>query len=404
MFNVILDSGLFPEQWSVGIIKPLYNNSGDRDSPDNYGGITILSCLGKLFSNLLSDRLTQFVNKNNIIGPEQAGFRSGFSTTDHTFCLKALIDIYLSKKKKLYCCYIDYSKPFDSVARTKMWHKMLNCNMSGKLLRVIFQMYQSAKSCVALDGVLSDNFLCMTGVRQGENLSPLLFSIFLNDSSPFLEPASDGLNFIKNILTDIDDRLSSVLKLHVLLYADDTVLLAETPNDLQRCISLMEDYCHNWGLKINTYKTKVTIFSRGKVRDLPNFILNGTKLDIVYSYKYLGVHFNYNGKFTLAENDLCCKRSRAMFSLLRKCKQLQLPIDIQLQLFDVLVKPVVLYGCEVWAHEGTEVVEKLHLRFCKYILSLNKSTCTNMVYGELEITPLLLHAQSRMIMFWSKII
>ena len=202
----------------------------------------------------------------------------------------------------------------------------------------------------------------------------------------------------------MDDRLSLVLKLHVLLYADDTVLLAETPNDLQRCISLMEDFCHNWGLKINTSKTKVTIFSRGKVRNLPNFILNGTKLYIVYSYKYLGVHFNHNGKFTVDKNDLCCKGSRAMFSLLRKCKQLQLPIDIQLQLFDVLVKPVVLYGCKVWAHEGTEVVEKLHLRFCKYILSLNKSTCTSMVYGELGITPLLLHAQSRMIMFWSKII
>ena len=145
------------------------------------------------------------------------------------------------------------------------------------------------------------------------------------------------------------------------------MLLAETPNDLQRCISLMENChnCHNWGLKINTSKTKVTIFSRGKVRNLPNFILNGNKLDIVYSYKYLGVHFNYNGKFTVAKNDLCCKGSRAMFSLLRKCKQLQLPIDIQLQLLDVLVKPVVLYGCEVWAHEGTEVVEKLHLRFCK---------------------------------------
>ena len=100
LFNVILDSGLFPEQWSVGIIKPLYKKSGDRDSPDSYCGITILSCLGKLFSNLLNDRLTQFVNKNDIIGPEQAGFRSGFSTTDHMFCLKALIDIYFSKKKK----------------------------------------------------------------------------------------------------------------------------------------------------------------------------------------------------------------------------------------------------------------------------------------------------------------
>ena len=172
--------------------------------------------------------------------------------------------------------------------------------MSGKLLRVIFQMYQSAKSCVALDGVLSDKFLCMTGVRQGENLSSLLFSIFLNDLSTFLEPASDGLNFIKTNSTDIDDRLSSVLKLHALLYANDTVLLAETPNDLQRCISLMEDYCH-WGLKIDTSKTKVTIFSRGKVRNLPNFVLNGNKLDIVYSYKYLGVYFNYNGKFTVAK-------------------------------------------------------------------------------------------------------
>ena len=105
---------------------------------------------------------------------------------------------------------------------------------------MISQMYQSAKSCVALDGVLSDNLLCMTGVRQGENLSPLLFSIFLNDLSTFLEPASDGLNFIKNISTDIDNRLSSVLKVHVLLYADDTVLLAETSSDLQRCISLMK--------------------------------------------------------------------------------------------------------------------------------------------------------------------
>ena len=70
------------------------------------------------------------------------------------------------------------------------------------------------------------------------------------------------------------------------------------------------------------------------VRNQPNFVLNGNKLDIVYSYKYFVVHFNYNGKFTVAKNDLCCKGTRAMFSLC-KCKQLQLPIDIQLQLFKV---------------------------------------------------------------------
>ena len=92
-----------------------------------------------------------------------------------------------------------------------------------------------------------------------------------------------------------------------------------------------------------------------------------------------------------------------MFSLLRNSRQRQLPIDIQLQLFDVLVKPVSLYGCEVWAHEGTDILEKLHLRFCKYVLGVNKSTCTNMVYGELGATPLSLISQSRMVMFWARI-
>ena len=91
-----------------------------------------------------------------------------------------------------------------------------------------------------------------------------------------------------------------------------------------------------------------------------------------------------------------------MFSLLRKSRRLQLSIDIQLHLFDVLVKPVLLYGCEVWAHKGTDILEKLHLRFCKYVC-VNKSTCTNMVYGELGATPLALISQSRVVMFWARI-
>ena len=135
--------------------------------------------------------------------------------------------------------------------------------MSGKILRVIIQMYKSAKSCVALDGVLSNDFLCMTGVRQGENLSPLLFSIFLNDLNTFIEPACKGLSLIEGIASNIDNRLSTVLKLHILLYADDTVLLAETPNDLQKCIRFMEDYCNTWGAKDKQFQNKnINFFSR----------------------------------------------------------------------------------------------------------------------------------------------
>ena len=92
-----------------------------------------------------------------------------------------------------------------------------------------------------------------------------------------------------------------------------------------------------------------------------------------------------------------------MFALLRRGRQLQLPVDIMIHLFDTLVKPVLLYGSEIWAHERTEILEKLHLRFCKYILLVNKTTCSNMVYGELGEYPLILSAQTRMIMFWANI-
>ena len=173
LFNVILDTGIFPEQWSLAIIKPLYKNVGEREDPSNYRGISLLSCLGKVFSNLINDRLPRFVNENNIIGPEQAGFRSGFSTLDHIFSLKILIDIYLNKHKRLYCCYVDYSKAFDTVSRTELWSKLLNNNISGKLFQIIYNMYKSAKSCVSVNSTLTDNFSCMIGVRQGDNLSPL---------------------------------------------------------------------------------------------------------------------------------------------------------------------------------------------------------------------------------------
>ena len=118
LFNVILASGNVPEQWSVGVIKPIYKSSGDDTDPSNYRGIPLLGCLGKLFSNLINHRLTLFVDNNNITGPEQAEFRAGFSTTDHMFAIETLIDLYNHKRKQIFCCFVDYSKAFDSISRT----------------------------------------------------------------------------------------------------------------------------------------------------------------------------------------------------------------------------------------------------------------------------------------------
>ena len=93
-----------------------------------------------------------------------------------------------------------------------------------------------------------------------------------------------------------------------------------------------------------------------------------------------------------------------MFSLLRKARTLALPIDIPLQLFHTLVTPVVMYRAEAWGIEDCTVIERLHLKFCKYILSLNKCTYTNMVYGETGEIPLSLRVKCRIIKYWSRLI
>ena len=126
-------------------------------------------------------RLTKFTTDRHIIGEEQATFREGYSTMDHAFVLNELINLYLHKKSRLYCCFIDYAKAFDKIIRTALWGKVIANGINGKLLRVIYNMYESAKSCVKQETMISGLFACNMGVRQGENLSPLLFALFLND-------------------------------------------------------------------------------------------------------------------------------------------------------------------------------------------------------------------------------
>ena len=82
-FNLVFDSGVIPESWLEGIIRPIYENNGDPKSPENYRPITILSCFRKLFTAVLNKRLTNFLDQHDTIHENQAGFRAGYSTLDH---------------------------------------------------------------------------------------------------------------------------------------------------------------------------------------------------------------------------------------------------------------------------------------------------------------------------------
>ena len=174
LFDYILQSGKIPNDWVNDDIFSIYENKGDVNSPGNYRGITILGCFGKFFTSLLNQRLGKFLETHNILNENQTGFRKTYSTDDHVFSMKCLIDMFFSKK--LFCAFIDYQKAFDTIWRSGLWSKLIASGISGKVFNVIRNIYQCVKLCVSMNGNKSDYFMSYTGVRQGENLSPLLFS------------------------------------------------------------------------------------------------------------------------------------------------------------------------------------------------------------------------------------
>ena len=92
-FHLVFDTGIVSESWLLGDILPIYKTKADTTSPENYRPITLLSCLGKLFTSIINNRLTSFAEKYEVISYSQSGFRKGFSTTDNLFVIQSLIEM-----------------------------------------------------------------------------------------------------------------------------------------------------------------------------------------------------------------------------------------------------------------------------------------------------------------------
>ena len=243
-------------------------------------------------------------------------------------------------------------------------------------------------------------FPCLQGVRQGENLSPFLFSLFLNDLNAYLTTKR-----AYGVTCDINyEDISYFMKILVILFADDTVIFGTTEADLQYSLDLFQNYCEHKKLTVNVSKTKIVIFSNSKMHKDVQFKFQSKPIEIVDEYKYLGILFTKNGLFTLAKEHIAEQANKAMFALLNRINDLDLPYDLQLDVFNRTVKPILLYGSEIWGFGNCKIIERVHLRFIKYIFKLKKSTPSHMIYGELGIFPIITEIQARIISFWGKLI
>ena len=359
-----------------------------------------MSCIGKLFTSVLNSRLYAFLTNENMLGNEQAGFRPKHSTLDHIFALHIISKFYIDHKKQLFCAFVDYSKAFDFINRTHLWQKLLNSKINGKLFDVIKNMYKNAKSQVSYKNNLSNLFPCQVGVRQGENLSPLLFAIYLNDFNEFLSEKYNGLSKISD---SISNELQIYLKIFCLLYADDTLILAESAKDLQEALKGLHTYCNKWALNVNLDKTKVIIFSRGKVKKFKPFKFGDNTIDVVDDYVYLGTTFNYNGTFNKAKSKQALQAKKATFSLITKIKQLNLTFETSVELFERLIIPVLLYGSEIWGYENPKQLQTMVNNVMRKFLRLHKSTPMCMINGELGLKEVSEYIDNRIMNFWFQV-
>ena len=199
-------------------------------------------------------------------------------------------------------------------------------------------MYLNIKACVSVDGTNSAFFLSHTGVRQGDNLSPVLFAIFMNDLEDNL-----FVDQVEGIPVDVevDDQTSYFFKLFVLLYADDTVILADNAEEFQKSLDSFHHYCSEWKLTINQNKSKVIVFGDCKT-DAFRFRIGDTILEVVDSYKYLGTYFSKSRSFLNARKHVASQARKAMHLLNMRINNLNLPIDLQLKLFDNTVLPILI--------------------------------------------------------------
>ena len=331
---------------------------------------------------------------------EQAGFRRHFSTIDHIYTLYSMVNnrLYGNKRGKLYVVFIDYKKAFDRVNRDILWHILKEQGVSTKMIKIIKAIYSTVKATVRFGNKFSEMIDCPLGVKQGCLLSPLLFSILINKvAQKVAERGRSGYQFIpggKEIFS--------------LLFADDIVLISQTPSGLQNQINNLKIASEELGLEINIQKTKSVVFRKGGyLGRAEKWYYGGEQIETVNSYKYLGYTFTTKLSTEIALSEFAGRAKGKIISIFKALYKIgRIDISIFFHLFDAQVKPMALYAAEVWGNsenEAMNVIEKVHMFAARKLLGVSIKTPKQFIYGELNRYPLMIDSKIKTLKYWLKI-
>ena len=397
VFNSALQYNPEILDWFISIISPIHKK-GSRMDPNNYRGISLISCVYKLFTVIIKNRCEKHCKENKILSEKQLGFVSGNRTSDAHLILHNLIRKYCHKKGKyLYSCLVDFSKAFDSIPRDLLFQKLLSKGIKGKIFNLLKNIYSHEKCKIKIGKYLSKEINVNQGVRQGCILSPLLFNIFISDLASHLgKPEHNAPN-----LCDFKD-------LGCILWADDLVVLSKDEEGLCKMINDLGIYAADNGLKINEDKTKVMIFNKTGRLMRRNFQCNNLSIHSVREYKYLGFMITPSGEILTGLKDLKSRATYALVQLRRKLgENFRKYPNVTLHLFDALIKPILIYMSDFWGclkMPKHNPIDMIYNKFLKQLLGVQIQTSNIGVLLEIGRVPISLYAQRNCIKNWDRIV
>ena len=266
-YNHILKTKTIPSTWEEAKIIIIYKK-GDPGDIKNYRPISLLSHSYKIFTRLIQKRMERILDENQ--PRDQAGFRKGYSTTDHIYTLNQVIEKSNEYNLPLCVGFIDYEKAFDSIEHFAIFEALRKININETYVQILENIYHKATARIHLDNLMSEQFNIKRGVRQGDPISPKLFTAAIE---AIFQKADlvHGLNVDGETLTN-------------LRFADDVALLTEKTTQMELQLNDLYDASKEVGLKMHKRKTKyMTNF------DSSNEIhIESERIEKVDSYKYLG--------------------------------------------------------------------------------------------------------------------
>jgi hypothetical protein len=377
--------------------------SGDASDPNRWRGIMLLDSVVKIVSSVISARLQDVLKE---VGCEyQNGFTSRRGCADGLFSLKMALQKRKEHDLETYLLFIDLVKAFDTVPRASLWKVLSKYGVPPHLVKVIMELNTNCSVKLDVDGEDID-IMYTIGVKQGDNLAPILFLFYIQAaidslekkwpcSKPQFSTAEDAIFTGRDYKTNAEScRLINAMKFYMWcsLYADDAALIFESKADLETGSRLIYDHLERFGLRMhvgtpsNPTKSKSVFMFIHKASGLPNDgdrapILNvGPNAGVVPNvrkFKYLGstIHESLNDNTDVASN---IGKATAAFNLLRKC--LFASKDVQkaekVTFYEGLILAVLLYASECWTTYAVHLarIARFHNDCARVIAGVSRHT------------------------------